>query len=356
MPDTLPPLVDIPEDLASAPLAPTSSPAAWAATFGGSGTNLAQRNRYNADLTAHAKAVQDAQAAHLQDTLAHDKGAQDLYFRQKQLDSLNDNRDQQMALRQQAFDLAQKQKDLQIETAKAKLVTAHAQIDQSNLAATELNDALSNGTVKAGTPEHAALVSSLVGKYPAAAGTPFMASAFKSARIQADPQDILDRFNELKDQVGPDTEITTDKKGIPQLSRKSDNATANLLARTDRTLAGTADLQASTANREALPLHQKQMQALQDYHAVEAERSRINATKNPDPYVLKLIDARRTVAMANAKEVGLNLDGSVPAAPVVPAPAAAPVPSSVATKERIAVNPKTGEKVAFRNGKWEPLQ
>ena len=87
MADELPPLEDIPEDLLTKPPNPTSSAGAWAATFGGSGTNLAQRRRYNTDLREHAAATQAAQKAHFMDELAHDKGKQDLYFRQKTLDS-----------------------------------------------------------------------------------------------------------------------------------------------------------------------------------------------------------------------------------------------------------------------------
>lgn len=110
--DTLPPLEDIPEDLLTRPLNPTASAGAWAATFGGSDTNLAQRRRHNVDLVEHGQAQQAAQKAHFFDELGKDKIKQDLYFRQRTLDSTIANREAALGLREKQFDatLAAKEK------------------------------------------------------------------------------------------------------------------------------------------------------------------------------------------------------------------------------------------------------
>lgn len=85
MADELPPLAQVPQSVSPEMIGQLEHSASWAETFGGSDTNIAQRQRHNQDITDYATALAQQRAEHQAALLQSDKHAQDLYFRTQQM-------------------------------------------------------------------------------------------------------------------------------------------------------------------------------------------------------------------------------------------------------------------------------
>lgn len=305
MAETLPPLEDIPEDLLTKPLNATSSAGAWAATFGGSDTNLAQRRRHNEDLREHGEAVQAQQKAHFFDELGRDKIKQDLYFRQKTLDSTIANRENALALRERQFDATLAAKE------KMNEVTGDLRLAQTQLAqqrATALATA-SKAKVELQAAEAADTT---------AATQQFLADK-QAGKFRVGSPEMADYLLDLKASHPAIGKSTFDSLWKGTNAAVSPEQWAEKRAQAKATLAGTEARTAATVAGVA----------------TASER-------------LDLAKEKQDLAVAKtARDAELM---GIPA-PVVPEKKAAEAP-----KERIATNPKTGEKVVFRDGSWQPLK
>lgn len=116
----LPALEEIPEELlGGGKSGVVKKNAQWAATFGGSGTNLAQRRRHNADIRSYAEQVQEEQAAAAENDIRTKKTAMDFYFRSKDLENKHRMAEASLAEREQRMRMADELQPLKVEHLRA---------------------------------------------------------------------------------------------------------------------------------------------------------------------------------------------------------------------------------------------
>lgn len=140
----------------------------WASTFGGSGTNLAQRKRHNQSMTDYAATLAAQRAEHQAQLLQSDKHAQDMYFGVQKMKLQEEEAKARMAhaaelhplkirtaQSQIAADLAREKATVQATDFKS-MAEAQRNADR-DVFHTALNEGLRSG-VKLGTPEFTELV------------------------------------------------------------------------------------------------------------------------------------------------------------------------------------------------------
>jgi len=299
--DTLPSLEDIPEDLLTKPLNPTSSRGAWAATFGGSDTNLAQRRRHNADLVQHGEAQQAAQKAHFMAELGSDKVKQDLYFRQRALDSTIANRENALALREKQFDatLAAKEKinevtgDLRL--AQTQLAQQRAQaLATASKAKLELQAAEASDTTSA---TEKFLADKQAGKFRV--GSPEMADYLIDLKA-AHPAMGKNTFDSLW--KGTNASLSPDQWAEKRAQAKA--ALAATQARTEATIASTA------ATGERLDLAREKQDLAKAKIARDAELAGIPVPVIPERKNSSKPAQRPVFKDANGNRAYKNEDGT----------------------------------------------
>ena len=227
--DTLPPLEEMPEAI----LTPdqTSHAADWAATFGGSDTNLAQRVRHNQDIAAYTKAIQDQQAAHLQDKIATDQTAQNLWFRQQELAQRGQTHESTLAQRDAEFqqNLALRQSQADSVNAVRAMQANHAKVAADHLTgfATTMNQAIAAGATP-GTQAYRNAALNALTTYPAV--NPQVAQrVFGLAKIQATPDEVLSTWNTIPPEQRAVTSFSTNADGT--LNFRARNVTPEELQR-----------------------------------------------------------------------------------------------------------------------------
>lgn len=169
MADELPPPEPLPEgNISPEFLGQLEHKARWAGTFNEATTNLAQRQRYNQDITAYGEALAQQRAQHQYEALQKDKAAQNLYFKTQQMDLQKREAEARMQHANELFPLKKQAQESQVAADLARekaLVQAAAlkstaaqqeHVDTDAFHAT-INNGLAQG-IKIGTPEYVDLV------------------------------------------------------------------------------------------------------------------------------------------------------------------------------------------------------
>lgn len=316
----LPELVDLPPEVAEPAY---GNRAAWFAnTFGGSDTNLVQRRRHNVDLRRYAEGAQAQQAAHQMETLAQDKGAQDLWFRQQQLGLQREKARADLALRHDlaTVDIENKRSmiDLREQTAPLIMEAKRAQIAATGATAklramqdarqatdtaefsSHIAELIERG-VKPHSDEWSAGIAVGLSEFPFA--NPAMVRQYGASLFPKEdltPEEMIARAHTLKTAL-PDATVKVTPSNV--------SITEPNTVKDDERM-----LQVLTGQRTRLNPKGEKLEG-DNLDKAKALDELINETKS------RLTDKR--------------------------------TPES--TQERVATNPKTGEKLVFREGKWQPL-
>lgn len=328
--DSLPPLEEMPD----AVLAPsqTAHAADWAATFGGSDTNLAQRQRHNADILAYTKSIQDQKAAQLQNDLQTNQVAQNLWFRQQDLARKEQTSADSLAQRAAQFQQQQALREASANSVNAvrDLTVRHQLAQQQDLTnfSKKVGDVMDQG-YGPGTSEYRDAVISASIAHPNA-DPRVVTNAYKAARIKETPQDVLNVWNSIPPEQRSVTQFTTTADGT--LAFKARNVTPEELQRQT-----VAEQNAATARTRE--------QRLQQVHEAKMRDLGIPTAPAAAPVAVPASPALPVVPPTDMSTIPTDTS---------PALNTSAAPSSV--QEKTVVNPKTGERLALRNGQWVPLK
>jgi hypothetical protein len=218
--------------------------AEWAQRFGGSSTNMAQRQRYANDQQQYADQVLEQQHQIQQDQLRTDKGARDLYFRQQNLERENARVRLDMRLKEEDQNFQRQLQPLKEEQALAAAQAARAlelhrtneELRQARTAARTLQDtegfsqkvydAMDKGVLP-GSKEFADTVTRATLEHPFTPNT-LRDDFFKQAKIQQTPDSILSDW----------------QKQDPEIRKKLSNISAKVDANGNWTMGFTAPAEA----------------------------------------------------------------------------------------------------------------
>lgn len=180
----------------------TDQNAAWARTFRGSATNLAQRRRYNEDIAAATHNDEERAEVNFQERLMVDKGARDVFFRGQE----GARADARLKLDRDKFDWDQEKaeidKDIRLKAERVKMLNerrlfgkekrdaANAEriLQQTTAAEAEAQSLLEFGLIPQ-TEGFASGVAAIFAKYPMMDPAARAALA-TSAKFDGDPEDI----------------------------------------------------------------------------------------------------------------------------------------------------------------------
>lgn len=315
MADELPPLSRLPAQ----PLSPElvgqlEHSANWARTFGGSDTNIAQRFRHNQDIEQYGAVLQQQREQAQMETLQRDRAAQSLYFGMEKLNLQEKEAKARMAHAAELHPLkvqAQEAKikaDLRKDSAAVVMDDLKADIDEQTQADTEtflktLKDGRTRG-MRPGTDEWEALV---IDARLAAPGMPtkLYDDIYKStSRSRMDPQEAIDQ-------------AVARKKALMAVDPKD-------------TISPALERDRSLYARE-----------------LSKAESRRAAAKDDDTKALFDQDIReyREKLTEAESQLRAHREGSAPTSPS----------SAPASPGLTATNPKTGQKLVFKDGQWQPL-
>lgn len=203
----LPPLSRLPESGISPELVGQLEHSAnWARTFGGSGTNIAQRFRHNQDIEQYAGVLQQQREAAQAQMLQESKAAQSLVFGMQKLDMEARQSEARLRHEEELHPLKIKAQEAKIQADLARERAAVQAADFKNTATLQeeadtdafhkaLNDGLSQ-KIKIGTPQWAELVAGARLAAPAMKSEIFDDVWKATSRSALTPQEALD--NEVK--------------------------------------------------------------------------------------------------------------------------------------------------------------
>jgi hypothetical protein len=187
--------------------------ARWAETFGPGSTNLAQRQRYQEDISAErGQRVREKEQA-FNERLATDKGARDLYFKDKSAELARVKATHDMELKQQKMEMDQSRFPLQMENERLKFQVQESAMDRAlRREARDANKALRvetqtdafeeeiQGMIDNNTNPHSREFADGLAK--AYAKNPYaekniVGQWFKNSKVEVSPEDFLAGLGEL---------------------------------------------------------------------------------------------------------------------------------------------------------------
>jgi hypothetical protein len=368
MPDDLPPLEPQPDSPAipADVMQQLQHSSQWAGTFGGSDTNISQRARHNQDIMDYADALTNARAQAQQQLLQTNQTAQNLFIRTQQL--------QQKEMMDNArFKLDAARMVQQGATERRKAIEATAQASDT-AAFNNHMAAMIQGGVKPQSADWKLGVADGLSKYPHVNQQDVMkfgASLFPGENL--DPEEILSRVHDIQSK-DPNTQVSINPKGqVSVVSKPTELNPAQHRA-------ALADQMKDDRLRDSEL--QKQIDKLTTDHPFltkttgpfEHEGTQYFGNSLPDDTADKMTRVTPTTKdaydryQAALKERAIiggrhqtlqermsQLYTSEPTAAAPSAPSSQTAPAASAP-ERIATNPKTGEKIVFRGGQWQPLK
>lgn len=278
--------------------------------------NLATRAREQramADRDALAVAQVEEEANAMKRLMLRDTKAQSLYFGQQRLQMQREIHDAKMRaaeekmaaeaeilpLRKNAL-IAQERGAVALERARTQAADFKARMDQQEHDdTTGFTSFIVNSGARRGTPEFANAVAEARIKFPAVP-TALFDDTWKMTGSSRTPEEVQASIAAAR-AANPNATITATEKGTT-ITDRPETTRANPELNTLKSKLGAAEAAQATAEPSEKPKYEPGLQALRDKIA--------------------------------------ELEGGAPAP----------------TVERTATNPKTGEKVVFRNGAWQPLK
>jgi hypothetical protein len=189
--------------------------ARWAEMFGGSSTNLAQRNRYQEDISKERGVRKMEGEEAFGELLRTDKGARDLHFREQSANLARTRVVHEMDLKQRKFEMDQERFPLQMANERLKLDVQESAMDRAlrkeardasiALRTEEQTDSFENeiqGMIENNLNPHSRQFADGLAK--AYAKNPYAEKSivgqwFKNSKIEPTPEDFLAGLGELGD-------------------------------------------------------------------------------------------------------------------------------------------------------------
>ena len=223
--------------------------ARWGEMFGGSSTNLAQRQRYQEDISKERGVRKGEAEGRFQQRLAGDAGFRDLYFKDKSSELARVKATHDMELKQRKFEMDQERFPLQMENERLKFQVQESAMDRAlrkeardasiALRTEEQTDSFENDVqsmidqnVNPHSRQFADGLAKAYAKNPYAEKN-IVGQWFKNSKVEVSPEDFLAGLSDLGD--NPDKKITATlgQNGWTFTARPKTEAPERDMTRTD---------------------------------------------------------------------------------------------------------------------------